>query len=81
MTTPTPDLAGRPLMRLRLLAKAVESGKAGCPSVHLAENGKLVVQANLVDVVTKANLLNMLTGEGAVEIDVDIIRRALAQLV
>lgn len=54
--------------------------KAGCKSVYLAENGKLVIQADLVDEATKANLLNLLAGEGAVEIDVDIVRAALARL-
>lgn len=52
-------------MKLTLLAKDASSGKAGCKSVYLAENG---------------NLLNLLAGEGAVEIDVDIVRAALARL-
>lgn len=67
-------------MRLKLLAKDLESGKAGCLSVYLAENGKLVIQGNLLDPATKANLLNVLAGEGAVEIDVDIVRTALTRL-
>lgn len=67
-------------MKLTLLAKDVSSGKAGCKSVYLAENGKLVIQADLIDEGTKANLVNLLAGEGAVEIDVDIVRAALARL-
>jgi hypothetical protein len=67
-------------MELTLLAKDLESGKAGCKSVYLAENGKLVIQGNVLDQATKANLLNVLPGEGAVEIDVDIVRAALARL-
>lgn len=67
-------------MRLKLLAKDFESGKADCPLVYLAENGKLVIQGGLLDQATKANLLNLLAGEGAVEIDADIVRTALAQL-
>ncbi len=67
-------------MKLTLLAKDTGSGKAGCKSVYLAENGKLVIQADLIDEATKANLLNLLAGEGAVEIDVDIVRAALARL-
>jgi hypothetical protein len=67
-------------MRLTLLAKDLESGKAGCKSVYLAENGKLVIQGDLLDEATKANLLNLLAGEGAVEIDVDIVRAALVRL-
>ncbi len=67
-------------MRLTLLAKDLESGKAGCKSVYLAENGKLVIQGDLLNEATKANLLNLLAGEGAVEIDADIVRAALARL-
>lgn len=68
-------------MELTLLAKDLASGKDGCPSVYLGENGKLVIQSNLVDAATRANLLNFLAGEGAVEIDIDIVRAALAKLV
>lgn len=67
-------------MKLTLLAKDANSGKAGCPSVYLAENGKLVIQGNLPDEATRANLLSLLAGEGAVEIDVDIVRAALTHL-
>ncbi|MGH3755519.1 MAG: hypothetical protein ACRDRP_23055 [Pseudonocardiaceae bacterium] len=67
-------------MRLTLLAKDQESGKAGSESVYLAENGKLVIQGGLLDQATRANLLNLLAGEGAVEIDVDIVRAALTKL-
>jgi hypothetical protein len=68
-------------MELTLLAKDLTSGKDGCLSVYLGENGKLVIQGNQVDAATRANLLNFLPGEGAVEIDVDIVRAALAKLV
>ena len=67
-------------MDLTLLAKDLESGKAGCKSVYLGENDKLVIQGDLLDEATTANLLNFLPGEGAVEIDVSIVRAALAQL-
>jgi hypothetical protein len=68
-------------MKLRLLAKDEESGKAGCPSVYLAEDGSLVVQGGLLDPDTTGNLLNVLPGEGAVRIDPTIVRAALADLV
>ena len=68
-------------MELTLLAKDASSGRDGCPSVYLGGSGKLVIQGELVDSATRANLHNLLTGEGAVEIDVDIVQRALAQLV
>lgn len=67
-------------MKLTLLAKDPDSGFEGCKSVYLAENGKLVIQADLINEATKANLLNFLPGEGAVEIDVGIVRAALAAL-
>ncbi|MGH3427410.1 MAG: hypothetical protein ACRDQZ_07545 [Mycobacteriales bacterium] len=68
-------------MKLTLLAKDVESGKAGCPSVYLAEDGSLVVQGVLLDSATEGNLANVLPGEGAVHIDPEIVRTALAHLV
>jgi hypothetical protein len=65
---------------LRLLAKDEESGKAGCPSVYLAEDGSLVVQGLLLDSATEGNLLNVLPGEGAVRIEPGIVRAALSQV-
>ncbi|MGQ0718252.1 MAG: hypothetical protein ACT4NP_13285 [Pseudonocardiales bacterium] len=67
-------------MKLTLLAKDEESGKAGCPSVYLAADGSLVVQGLLPDPDTEGNLLNVLPGEGAVHIDPKIVRAALAHL-
>ena len=67
-------------MKLTLLAKDVESGKAGCPSVYLADDGSLVIQGHLLDSATEGNLLDVLPGEGAVHIDPNIVRAALAQL-
>jgi hypothetical protein len=64
-------------MKLKLLAKDTDSGKAGCPSVYLAEDGSLVVQGHLLDSATEDNLLNVLPGEGAVRIDPNIVRAAL----
>lgn len=67
-------------MKLTLLAKDASSGKAGSPAVYLGENGKLVIQAHLVDQDTRGNLINFLAGEEAVEIDLDIVRAALSAL-
>jgi hypothetical protein len=67
-------------MKLTLLAKDGESGKAGCPSVYLAEDGSFVIQGPLLDTATGNNLLNMLPGEGAVHIAPEIVRAALAQM-
>jgi hypothetical protein len=68
-------------MKLTLLAKDHESGREGCPSAYLAEDGSLVVQGDLLDSATQANLLNVLPGEGAVRIKPEIVREALARLV
>lgn len=68
-------------MKLTLLAKDNDSGFEGCPSVYFAEDGSLVVQGNLLDAATQANLLHVLPGEGAVSIKAEIVREALARLV
>ncbi len=67
-------------MDLTLLAKDSESGKTGCPSVYSAEDGSLVIQGPLLDAATEANLLNVLAGEGAVSINAEVVREALARL-
>ena len=67
-------------MRLTLLAKDNDSGFEGCPSVYFAEDGSLVVQGNLLDSSTEANLLNVLPSEGAVSIKAEIVREALGRL-
>jgi hypothetical protein len=67
-------------MKLTLLAKDFDSGKADCPSVYLAEDGSLVVQGLLLDPATEGSLLNVLPGEGVVHIDPKIVRAALANL-
>lgn len=67
-------------MDLTLLAKDQDSGYEGCKSVYLAANGKLVIQGDLLDSATMANLLNFLPGEGAVEIDIEIVRAAMRAL-
>ncbi len=67
-------------MDLTLLAKDAQSGKNGCPSVYFAEDGSLVIQGNLLDAATAANLLNVLPGEGAVSIKPEVVREALACL-
>lgn len=67
-------------MKLRLLAKDENSGKADCLSVYLAEDGFLVVQGHLLDADTQGNLLNVLPGEGAVRIDPTIVRAALNRM-
>lgn len=67
-------------MDLTMLAKDHSSGLNGCPSVYLAENGKLVIQGDGLDASTSANLQNVLPGEGAVQIDLDVVIEALRKL-
>lgn len=67
-------------MDLTMLAKDENSGYNGCPSVYLAENGDLVVQGDGLDTATAANLRNVLPGEGAVQIKLDVVVEALRKL-
>lgn len=57
-----------------LLAKAGGSGDDGCPSVF-AHRGQFVVLGQQRD---PADLPNVLPGESAVTIDIDTVRRAIA---
>ncbi len=67
-------------MKLRKLAKEGTSGKSGCPTIYLADNGEAVVQGQLVDDDTMANLENLLPGETAVRIAADVVEAAAAKL-
>lgn len=58
----------------RLLAKDTSSGDDGCPSVWL-ENGQLTILGPEADLST---LKNVLPGETACHISIDVVRRALA---
>ena len=64
-------------MRLERLAKDGDSGNFGCPTVYLAEDGSLVVQGDLVDADTYANLEHVLPGEHAVRIKPAVVAEAL----
>ena len=57
-----------------MLAKDAASGDDGCPSVHL-HHGRFTVQA---EEVSTAGLPNVLPGERAVTISIDVVRAALA---
>lgn len=54
-----------------------DSGKSGCPAVYLAEDGSLVVQGNVLDTATHGNLENVLAGESAMRIKLEIVVEAL----
>ena len=58
----------------RLLAKDGVSGDDGCPSVYL-EDGQFTIQGPVADL---GNLQNVLPGETACRIGIDVVRRALA---
>jgi hypothetical protein len=64
-------------MKLTKLYKDPGSGNGGCPTVYLAENGELVVQGNILDADTTAQLENVLPGESAVRISADIVLGAI----
>ncbi|MGW7529993.1 hypothetical protein [Streptomyces sp. NPDC054783] len=66
-------------MELIMLYKDTASGGGGCPSVYLAESGEFVVQGPKVDASTHANLANVLPGEDAVRISVDVVLGAVAE--
>jgi hypothetical protein len=67
-------------MRLTRLAKDPDSGNFGCPSVYLAENGDLVIQGDVLDADTTANLENLLPNETGVRIKASIVTDALSRL-
>jgi hypothetical protein len=58
----------------RLLAKDGTSGDDGCPSVYL-EDGQFTIQGPAADL---GALQNVLQGETACRISIDVVRRALA---
>lgn len=58
----------------RLLAKDGTSGDDGCPSVYL-EDGQFTVQGPEAEL---GSLKNVLPGETACRIGIDVVRRALA---
>lgn len=66
-------------MKLEKLAKSGASGDNGCPTVYLAEDGRLVIQGDLVDSATNSELENVLPGEGAVTISADVVVDAVAR--
>jgi hypothetical protein len=61
-----------------MLAKDGVSGDDGCPSVYI-EGGEFVVQGPEVGAAELADLANVLSGETAVRISVDVVREALAR--
>jgi len=57
----------------RMLAKDHSSGEQGCPAVYI-HGGEFVVQAPERGM---DDLVNVLPGEAAVRISIDVVRRAL----
>jgi hypothetical protein len=64
-------------MKLTMLYKDPGSGNGGCRTVYLAENGEIVVQGDVLDDDTFAQLKNVLPGENAVRISLEIILGAV----
>jgi hypothetical protein len=67
-------------METFLLAKDLESGGGGCPSVHWRSDGMAVVQAQEVDDATFAGLPNVLPGERGVYIKPEVILAAADEI-
>ncbi len=65
-------------MKPIMLAKDAGSGDDGCPSVYI-EDGEFVVQGPEVSAAGLADLANVLPGETAVRISIDVVREALAR--
>ena len=66
-------------MELTKLCKDESSGRNGCPTVYLAENGEFVVQGPRVDQDTAERLENVLPGENAVRIRPEVVLGAIAR--
>lgn len=66
-------------MELTLLAKDAESGKTGCESVYrpTTDGERAIVQGTVLDEETEQNLVNVLPGESAVSIKIEVLREAL----
>ena len=64
-------------MALRMLAKDETSGRDHCPSVYVEDSGFGVVQGELLDDAGAAQLENVLPGEGAVRIRMDVLEAAV----
>jgi hypothetical protein len=64
---------------MELLAKDPTSGRNGCPSVHLDDNGDFVVLAPEVESGTLARLENVLPGERAVRMRPEVVLAAVEQ--
>lgn len=67
-------------MALRKLAKDGDSGKNGCPTVYLDDEGMLVIQGDLAPAALHDQLENVLPGEGAVRITPATVIAAVARL-
>lgn len=64
-------------MKLTKLHKDPDSGNGGCETVYLAENGYLGIQGLVMDAETRAQLADVLPGEDAVLIRLDIVMDAI----
>lgn len=67
-------------MRLTMLAKDEKSGRTGCPSVYLDEDGMAVVQGVEVDADTAAVMANVLPGERGVRIRPEVLVAAVGAM-
>jgi hypothetical protein len=68
-------------MKLRKLAKDPDSNQGACPAVYVAEDNRavMVVQGQLLDAETTAELDDVLVDETAVRIPAETMVRAVEQ--
>lgn len=67
-------------MRLYKLAKDRDSGPQGCQTVYATDGPYLVIQGDVADAETFAELENVLNGEGAIMIKQEIVEEAIRVL-
>lgn len=67
-------------MRLHKLAKDPGSGPQGCQTVYATDGRDLVIQGDVADGATFAELENLLDGEAAVVIKREIVEEAIRLL-
>ena len=65
---------------MKFTAKYAASGNGGCPTVYLTDRGTAVVQGQGLTDQAQAALDDVLTGELAVEVPIDLLKNAVQKL-
>jgi hypothetical protein len=67
-------------VRLEMLAKDEDSGRSGCPSVYIDENGWAVIQGPEIEPTTRPGLATPLSGETRIRISPKVLVAAAEAL-